>query len=149
VWGFDPLSAGLAFVTMGLASILAGRLAPRLIGRSSARTILASGLVIQAAGTATLVGLTATSSSLAVFLTGTAMAGFGHITSVVAFRSVAASGLPHREQGLAAGLSTAAQQAAPLSGGRSSSPWSPQAATASARPAAAPRKLRSTERATP
>jgi len=78
---------------------------------------LASGLVIQAAGTATLVGLTATSSSLAVSLTGTAMAGFGHITSVVAFRSVAASGLPHREQGLAAGLSTAAQQAAPLSGG--------------------------------
>jgi len=69
-----------------------------------------AGLLIQAVGTAALVGLSATPSTLAVFLAGTAVAGFGHITSVVSFRSVAASGLPDQEQGLAAGMATTAQQ---------------------------------------
>ncbi len=110
VWGYGPLPAGLAFVVMGLASILAGRLAPRLISRSSARATLVTALVIQAAGTLALTGLTTTAGSWAVFLAGTAVTGYGHITSVVAFRSLAASGLPDGEQGLAAGLATVSQQ---------------------------------------
>jgi predicted MFS family arabinose efflux permease len=110
VWAFNPLFAGLSFVLMGLASILAGQVAPRLIARTSSRTILVVGLLIQAVGTAVLVGLSATPSTLVVFLVGIAVAGFGHITSVVSFRSAAASGLPDQEQGLAAGLATTAQQ---------------------------------------
>lgn len=110
VWAFNPLFAGLAFVLMGLTSILAGQVAPQLIVRSSSQTILVAGLLIQAVGTAALVGLSATPSTLAVFLAGTAVAGFGQIRSVVSFRSVAASGLPDQEQGLAAGLTTTAQQ---------------------------------------
>lgn len=82
----------------GLASILAGGLASRLIVRTSAWAALATGLLIQAAGTAALVGLTATPPTLTVFLAGTAVAGFGHITSVVCFRSQAASGLPRTER---------------------------------------------------
>lgn len=62
-----------------------------------ARTLVGA-LLTQAAGTASLVLLSTASGSLAVLLAGIGITGFGHISSVVAFRSIAVSRLPDHEQ---------------------------------------------------
>ncbi|MFC6880773.1 MULTISPECIES: MFS transporter [Actinomadura] len=105
-----PWQTGLVFVLMGLASIAAGRLAPRAIARFGPRATLAGGLLVQAAGTVLLVLLSPNATSLAIVLPGCGVIGFGHITSVVAFRTAATAGQPDHEQGLATALTNLAQQ---------------------------------------
>lgn len=109
VLGFAPLGTGLAFAALGVAAMIAGAVGPRIIARAGARTGLAGGLLIQAAGTAALVLISA-ERGLAVILPATAVLGFGHVLAVVSFTIVATSGLPSHAQGLAGGLVQTAQQ---------------------------------------
>lgn len=110
VLGYTPLQTGLVFAFMGLTSILAGKVAPPFISRFGASFTLVGALLTQAAGTAVLILLSASPGSLGLLLSGVGVTGFGHIASVVAFRSIAASGLPDEEQGLAAALANVAQR---------------------------------------
>lgn len=110
VWGYTPLQTGLTFAFMGATSILGGRAAPPFMIHYGTRVALVASLLIQATGTASLVLLSTGPGSLAILLVGIGITGFGHISSVVAFRSIAVSGLPDHEQGLASGIATTIQQ---------------------------------------
>lgn len=101
-----PLTTGLIFGVPGLASVAAGIIAGRLIGRRGARTVLTAGLLTQAACTAPLMLLGADKAWLAVLLPALFCGFFGHVTSIVSYTVTATSGLPDSDQGLATGLTT-------------------------------------------
>lgn len=108
VLGYDPLKTGLSFASLGLAAVLGGAVAPRMVKAMNERATLIVGLLLQAAGTVSLFWL-GTGDNPALLLVGTGVAGFGHMVAVVAYAIVATSGLPNEEQGLASGLVTTAQ----------------------------------------
>jgi MFS family permease len=101
-----PLAAGLIFGVPGLASVAAGVIAGRIIGRHGARTVLTAGMLTQAACTAPLLLLGTGKAWLAVLLPALFFGFFGHVTSIVSYTVTATSGLPDSQQGLATGLTT-------------------------------------------
>jgi MFS family permease len=107
---FAPLTTGLVFGVPGLASVAAGVIAGRVIGRHGQRSVLAVGLLVQAGFTAPLVLLGTGNGWLAVLIPALFLGFFGHVTAIVAFMVTATSGLPDSEQGLATGLATLTQQ---------------------------------------
>jgi MFS family permease len=102
----SPLATGLVFGVPGLASVAAGIIAGRLIGRHGARTMLTAGMLTQAACTAPLLLLGTGTAWLAVLLPALFAGFFGHVTSIVSYTVTATSGLPDADQGLATGLAT-------------------------------------------
>jgi len=112
VLGFSPLTTGLALGVLGAGTFAGGVAAPQIMARLGGRRTLASGLVLQAAATAALLGLGGTRSAVALLLIATAVGGFGNLVAIVAFMGTATSGLPDGEQGLATGLATMTQQVA-------------------------------------
>ncbi|WP_339155888.1 MFS transporter [Actinomadura luteofluorescens] len=112
VLGFSPLATGLALGVLGAGTFAGGVAAPRIMGRFGGRATLVSGLVLQAAATAALLGLGDSRGALGLLLAATAIGGFGNLVAIVAFMGIATSGLPDGEQGLATGLATMTQQVA-------------------------------------
>ncbi|MFA1546396.1 MFS transporter [Actinomadura chokoriensis] len=112
VLDFSPLATGLALGILGAGTFAGGVAAPRIMGRLGGRTTLVSGLVLQAAATAALLGLGESRGGLGLLLAATAIGGFGNLVAIVAFMGIATSGLPDGEQGLATGLATMTQQVA-------------------------------------
>ncbi len=110
VLGFSPLAAGLSFGVLGLGTVLGGTLAPRVIARTSTRSTLLIGALIQTVATAALLALGTTSASLPLMLAATFIGGIGNMLLIVGFMVTATSGLPDHEQGLATGLATMSQQ---------------------------------------
>ncbi|HEY0447721.1 MFS transporter [Actinophytocola sp.] len=112
VLGFSPMTTGLIFGVPGLASVAAGIMAGRFIGRYGQRTVLAMGLLVQAGCTAPLVLLGTSTAWLWVLVPALFLGFFGHVAAIVAFMvtATAGSGLPDSEQGLATGLATLSQQ---------------------------------------
>ncbi|MFI8961204.1 MFS transporter [Streptomyces sp. NPDC053493] len=110
VLGFSPLAAGLSFGVLGAGTVLGGLLAPRFIGRFSARTALVAGGVVQAAATLSLTALGDERSTYALLLAGTFVGGIGNMLAIVGFMVTATSGLPDAEQGMATGIATMTQQ---------------------------------------
>jgi MFS family permease len=107
--GYSPLVTGLAFGVPGIAAVVAGTVAPRIIGRVGTRATLAGGLVLQGAGFATLLALGTGRAWLALVLVALGFGFFGHVSGIVAYTVTATSGLPDNEQGLATGLTTMTQ----------------------------------------
>jgi MFS family permease len=101
-----PLATGLVFGVPGLASVAAGVIAGRVIGRHGPRTVLTSGMAAQAAFTAPLLLLGTSKAWLAVLLPALFFGFFGHVTSIVAYTVTATSDLPDSDQGLATALTT-------------------------------------------
>ncbi|MEU4827788.1 MFS transporter [Actinomadura citrea] len=112
VLGFSPLATGLALGVLGAGTFAGGVAAPRVMRRLGGPATLVSGLVLQAAATAALLGLGESRGALGLLLAATAIGGFGNLVAIVAFMGIATSGLPDREQGLATGLATMTQQVA-------------------------------------
>ncbi len=112
VLNLTPLVTGLIFGVPGLAAVLAGPVAGRLIGRVGNRTVLVTGLTVQALATAPLLLLGADRLSLAILVPALFIGFFGHVSAIVAFTVTATSGLPDEEQGLATGLTSMTQQVA-------------------------------------
>jgi MFS family permease len=110
VLGLSPLVTGLVFGVPGLASVAAGVLAGRAIGRFGSRVLLAAGLVVQALATLPLVFLGPDRTALLILLPALFVGFFGHVSAIVAFTVTATSGLPDEEQGLATGLTSMTQQ---------------------------------------
>ncbi|GAA2987025.1 MFS transporter [Actinokineospora diospyrosa] len=108
VLAFNPLQTGLSFASLGLAAVVGGAAAPRLVKSLQGRGALVVGLVVQGIGTGILFWLSSSDSTV-LLLVGTGIAGFGHMVAVVAYSIVATSGLPNEEQGLASGLITTSQ----------------------------------------
>jgi EmrB/QacA subfamily drug resistance transporter len=110
VLGFSPLAAGLSFGVLGLGTVLGGTIAPRVIARTSTRSTLLIGAVVQSVATAALLALGTTSAGLPLMLVATFVGGVGNMLLIVGFMVTATSGLPDHEQGLATGLATMSQQ---------------------------------------
>ncbi|SKC59192.1 MFS transporter [Krasilnikoviella flava] len=108
---FTPLAAGLSFGVLGVGTVLGGLVAPRVIARTSTRTTLVVGGVVQAVATAALLLLgTGTTAALALLLPATFVGGIGNMLVIVGFMVTATNGLPDAEQGLATGLASMSQQ---------------------------------------
>jgi EmrB/QacA subfamily drug resistance transporter len=110
VLGFSPLAAGLSFGVLGLGTVLGGTIAPRVIARTSTRSTLLIGALVQSVATAALLALGTTSAGLPLMLVATFVGGIGNMLLIVGFMVTATSGLPDHEQGLATGLATMSQQ---------------------------------------
>ncbi|MEU7021572.1 MFS transporter [Streptomyces sp. NPDC046203] len=109
--GFSPLSAGISFGVLGIGTVVGGLVAPRVIARTSTLTALIAGGVIQAVFTGVLLFLgTTTGAAMGLLLPATFLGGIGNMLVIVGFMVTATSGLPDKEQGLATGLASMAQQ---------------------------------------
>jgi Na+/melibiose symporter-like transporter len=102
VLGYTPLETGLAFCSLGLASMTAGIVAESVARRVGARSALVGALAVQAAGTVALVGLPSGSVPV-LLLAATAIVGFGHVLAVVTFTTLATAGVPAAQQGVVGG----------------------------------------------
>ncbi|MEO6604399.1 MAG: MFS transporter [Aeromicrobium sp.] len=112
VLGFSPWTTGLVFGIPGLASVVAGVIAGRLLGRYGTRNVLTLGLLVQVLATVPLIFLGDDRTALFVLIPALFIGFFGHVTAIVAYTVTATSGLPNEEQGLATGLTTMTQQVA-------------------------------------
>ncbi|MFI5590530.1 MFS transporter [Amycolatopsis sp. NPDC051758] len=110
ILGLSPLATGLVFGVPGLASVAAGVLAGRAIGRFGSRVLLAAGLTVQALATLPLVFLGPDRTALLILVPALFVGFFGHVAAIVAYTVTATSGLPDEEQGLATGLTSMTQQ---------------------------------------
>ncbi|OLE29114.1 MAG: MFS transporter [Catenulispora sp. 13_1_20CM_3_70_7] len=113
----SPLATGFVFGVPGLASIGAGVLAGRFIGRHGARRVLTAGLAVQGLATLPLLLVgTSRPTALAILIPALFVGFFGHVSAIVAYTVTGTSGLPDAEQGLATGLTLLTQQVAVTSG---------------------------------
>lgn len=109
VRGMSPLNAGFTFSALGIAAVLGGAFAPRIIGKLGVHRSLVYGLALQGVSAAILF-LLDVGSGMPLLLIATATGGFGHLLAVVGYMITATSGLPDAEQGLATGLAYTGQQ---------------------------------------
>ncbi|MFJ5829795.1 MFS transporter [Streptomyces sp. NPDC093089] len=100
---------GLVFGVQGVSAIVAGMLAPKVIGRLGTRRVLIGSLVGQGLLTAAILG--AGRESGAVLATVAAsLACMFHLGAIISYGLTVTSGVPDEEQGLATGLVTTTQQ---------------------------------------
>jgi predicted MFS family arabinose efflux permease len=106
----SPLATGLLFGIPGLASVAAGVIAGRLIGRIGQRRALVGGLALQGATAIPLIFVGLDPAALAFVIPVLFVNFFVHVSAIVAFMVVATSGVPNDDQGLATGLTSMTQQ---------------------------------------
>jgi EmrB/QacA subfamily drug resistance transporter len=109
VRGMSPLDTGFAFAALGIAAVIGGAFAAKIVGKLGVHRTLVSGLVLQAVTTGVLFLLDA-GGGMPLLLVATAGVGFGHLLAVVGYMITGTSGLADDEQGLATGLTYTAQQ---------------------------------------
>jgi MFS family permease len=109
---FGPLTTGLVLGVPGFASVAAGVVAGRIIGRRGARIVLLAALLIQGGLTAPMILLGAEPVWLWLLIPVLFGGFFGHITAVVAATVTATSEVPDTHKGLATGLVTTSQRVA-------------------------------------
>lgn len=107
--GLSSFATGLVFGVQGVLSVLAGTLAPRVIGRLGARRTLVLGLAGQGLCTAALLGIGPTSGAVLATVA-VSVASMCHLAAIIAYGLTATSGVPDGEQGLVTGLVTTTQQ---------------------------------------
>ena len=90
-------------------SVVAGMLAPKVIGRIGARVTLVGSLVGQGVLTAALLGL-GEDSGVVLATVAVSLASMCHLGAIIAYGLTVTSGVPDEEQGLATGLVTTTQQ---------------------------------------
>lgn len=100
---------GLVFGIQGIASVLAGSYAPRVIGRFGARRTLIGSLLGQGVLTAALLVVGSESGALLATVA-VSLASMCHLGAIISYGLVVTSGVPDEEQGLATGLVTTTQQ---------------------------------------
>jgi EmrB/QacA subfamily drug resistance transporter len=105
-----PLEAGLLFVPMTLASVVASPVAGRLTSRLGARQTAAWGFAMSGAGLVLVAWLMPHEGALVAVLFGMALAEAGFVTASVPLTVAATDGVGDDERGLASGvLSTATE----------------------------------------
>lgn len=109
---FGPLTTGLIFGVPGLASVIAGVVAGRIIGRRGARIVLFVALLVQGGMTAPLILLGTQSAWLWLLIPALFGGFFSHITAIVAATVTATAETPDANKGLATGLITTSQRVA-------------------------------------
>ncbi|MEV6676789.1 MFS transporter [Streptomyces erythrochromogenes] len=100
---------GLVFGVQGIASVVAGAYAPKVIGRFGARRTLVGSLAGQGVLGAALLCVGTESGALPATVA-VSLASMCHLGAIIAYGVVVTSGVPDEEQGLATGLVTTTQQ---------------------------------------
>ncbi|MFF1921330.1 MFS transporter [Streptomyces sp. NPDC058221] len=103
VVGWTALQTGLGFAAEGVAALISGTIAARLISARGAGAAAALGLTAQGLGTATMAMLPA-EGNLTLLLGTSAAMGFGHVLAVVSAVTTITSGLDESDQGVAGSL---------------------------------------------
>jgi predicted MFS family arabinose efflux permease len=106
----EPLFTGFVFAAPGIAAVVGGVVAGRLIGRFGYRPILALGLAGQALFAAPLVLVGPESFWIWLVVPALVFTFFLHVIGLVATVTTATSGAADTEQGLATGLFSMSQQ---------------------------------------
>ncbi|MEU6240919.1 MFS transporter [Streptomyces sp. NPDC047024] len=110
VLGLSAFETGLVFGVQGVLSVVAGTLAPKVIGRLGAPRTLVVSLTGQGALVATLLLLDTGSWSAWLATAAVSLASVCHLGAIVSYGLTVTSGVPDTEQGLATGLVTSTQQ---------------------------------------
>jgi EmrB/QacA subfamily drug resistance transporter len=111
VMHYSPARAGVAFLPLSAASLLSSNTVSRaLLPKVPPRALMAPGLVLAAAGMATLALLQAHSGYVSVVLPGEVMLGLGIGAVFVPAFSVATTGVSPRDAGVASAVANTAQQ---------------------------------------
>ncbi|MFH8340620.1 MFS transporter [Streptomyces sp. AM6-12] len=110
ILGLSAFETGLVFGFQGLLSVVAGTLAPKVIGRLGARRTLVGSLTGQGALTASLLLLGTHGWSVWLATAAVALASMCHLGAIISYGLTVTSGVPDEEQGLATGLVTSTQQ---------------------------------------
>ncbi|MFE5519376.1 MFS transporter [Streptomyces virginiae] len=100
---------GLVFGVQGLASVVAGSYAPKVIGRFGACRTLVGSLLGQGLLGAALLGVGPQSGALLATVA-VSLASMCHLGAIISYGLVVTSGVPDEQQGLATGLVTTTQQ---------------------------------------
>jgi EmrB/QacA subfamily drug resistance transporter len=107
--GHDPLTAGLLFTPMTVASALAAVAGGRIVGRFGPRSSLFVSLWMVVAGLALTLGM-GTGAGLELVLVGSVIEVTGFMVAVVALTVAGTAGVDERDEGLAAGIVNTAIQ---------------------------------------
>ena len=110
VHGYGPLEAGLLFLPMSAAIIVAAQVSSRVLGRLGVRTVLVTGLLTAGAGLLWLSALAADSSYLVGVLGGSILAAAGAGLSFTPLAAAATTGVPMHQAGLASGVLNTSRQ---------------------------------------
>jgi EmrB/QacA subfamily drug resistance transporter len=108
--GYSPLRAGLAFLALGLTTLISALIAPRIVVFLGARNLLMAGLGIAAIGLAWLSRVGAGDSYLLHVLGPEILIGFGFGLCFLPLTASATVGVPVQEAGLASGLINTTRQ---------------------------------------
>jgi MFS family permease len=112
VLDLSPLATGLVFGVPGLASVAAGVVGGRVIGRLGNQKVLSVAMAVPGVATIPLLLAGTDRAALAIVVPALFVAFFGHVAAIVAYIVTGTSGLPNSEQGLATGLTSMTQQVA-------------------------------------
>ncbi|GAA2264863.1 MFS transporter [Streptomyces atrovirens] len=102
--GFSPLSTGLVFLPVAVATGVGAHLGSRLVGRIGSRPTAVAGMAVAAVGTLPLTRLSETGSVYAGLLPGFVIASLGLGAVFVTATTTALAMVGHREAGLASGV---------------------------------------------
>lgn len=108
--GRTPLQAGLLFVPMTVASVVASPVAGRLTTRIGARETAAWGFAISGAGLVLVASLMPNEDTLAAVLLGMVVAEAGFVTASVPLTVAATGGVGEDDRGLASGVMSTATE---------------------------------------
>lgn len=108
--GYTAITAGLILGVLGVGTVTGGLLAPRIISRTSAKSTIVGGLVVQAVTTAPLAFAGDDRSWLVPLLVLTFVGGIANLVAIVGYTVASTAGVPADQQGLATGLVTMSQQ---------------------------------------
>ncbi|MFJ9672703.1 MFS transporter [Streptomyces sp. NPDC101221] len=106
----SAFQTGLIFGVQGVLSVVAGSLAPRVIGRFGARRTLVGALAGQGALGLSLLALGEGGWSVLLATAAVSLASMCHLGAIISYGLTVTSGVPDEEQGLATGLVTSTQQ---------------------------------------
>ncbi|MEU4979382.1 MFS transporter [Streptomyces sp. NPDC021969] len=106
----SAFETGLVFGVQGVLSVVAGSLAPRVIGRFGARRTLVGSLAGQGAIGLSLPALGEGGWSVVLATAAVSLASMCHLGAIISYGLTVTSGVPDEEQGLATGLVTSTQQ---------------------------------------
>ena len=104
VLGFSAIGAGLAFLPMTVSIFLGSTLAPRVVARFGARTVIVSAMTAMAAGMLVLTGIAPGQSYVGPVLIGEVLTALGMGFGLVPSTIVAMQGVAGAQSGVASGL---------------------------------------------
>ncbi|MBF9334957.1 MFS transporter [Microbacterium lacticum] len=110
ILGYSAVTAGLILGVLGIGTVIGGLIAPKIIGKTGAKTAIVAGMIVQAAATLPLAFASDNRTWLVPLLILTFTGGIANLVAIVGYVVASTAGVPSDQQGLATGLVTMSQQ---------------------------------------